>query len=405
MADRGIRSSRDFLSNLLPSLVVTTRTGLGSRVFVFSSRSQVAVGVFAAVVLVWLVISTLLATTQLLGLAGRESTKGGPFSTHLDELRNQTTELFATNASLRRQIETALDLVFEQVSMQGNAGIDASEALALDSIRTSAFEIEYLLAALARSNENLDKANAEIASLRNENARLGMEVDLEHERTSRLLNQIVESVAAASNGLEEVFSSVGLSPKSLRRAVRDNYSGQGGNDSVEMYFQSLDPNYAHEIDLETESLVSTFNRLTENRIAFLSLPFARPVKRAFRYTSRFGYRMHPISNLRHHHSGLDFAAPKGTSVYATGSGTVVHAGWSGGYGYLVKIRHMGNVETYFAHLTKISVKLGQQVSITDRIGDMGSTGDSTGPHLHYEVRVNEKPVDPFIFIRAAANVF
>lgn len=84
---------------------------------------------------------------------------------------------------------------------------------------------------------------------------------------------------------------------------------------------------------------------------------------------------------------------------------IIHAGWSSGYGRLIKIQHAFGIETRYAHLSKIRVKVGQRVSRGDRIGDMGNTGRSTGTHLHYEVRVGGKPQNPMTYIKAANDVF
>ena len=105
-------------------------------------------------------------------------------------------------------------------------------------------------------------------------------------------------------------------------------------------------------------------------------------------TSRFGYRR------RGSHTGLDIATSAGTPIRAAASGTVVHAGWSGGYGYLVKIQHTDSIQTYYAHCSKIYVSVGQYVNQGDIISAVGSTGNSTGPHLHLEIRVNNTPLNP-----------
>ena len=135
------------------------------------------------------------------------------------------------------------------------------------------------------------------------------------------------------------------------------------------------------------------------RIAAAKAPFAQPVKDKFRFTSGFGQRWGRL------HAGTDFAAPIGTPVYSTADGVVVSAGWASGYGRLIKIQHEFGIETRYAHLNKIGVKVGQRVSRGERIGDMGNSGRSTGPHLHYEVRVGGTPVNPMTYIRAGQDVF
>jgi murein DD-endopeptidase MepM/ murein hydrolase activator NlpD len=113
-----------------------------------------------------------------------------------------------------------------------------------------------------------------------------------------------------------------------------------------------------------------------------------------RVSSAYGPRTHPVSGERHEHSGIDFAAPAGSPVRAAGTGTVAFAGPKGGYGNLVVIRHPDGAETYYAHQRDLAVRTGQAVRAGDVIGTVGSTGRSTGPHLHFELRRAGRPVDP-----------
>jgi murein DD-endopeptidase MepM/ murein hydrolase activator NlpD len=105
------------------------------------------------------------------------------------------------------------------------------------------------------------------------------------------------------------------------------------------------------------------------------------------------------------HRGTDFAARSGTPIYATAEGVVTRAEWWGGYGRVVYVKHAFGIETRYAHMAKIRVKKGERVSRGQRIGDMGNSGKSTGTHLHYEVRVNGKDVNPMIYIKAGRDVF
>jgi len=113
-----------------------------------------------------------------------------------------------------------------------------------------------------------------------------------------------------------------------------------------------------------------------------------------RVSSEFGTRSHPISGERHQHTGIDFAAPAGSPVRAAQAGTVTFAGERGGYGNLVIIRHPDGAETYYAHQRDLSVRTGQAVEAGQAIGTVGSTGRSTGPHLHFELRRGGRPTDP-----------
>jgi len=117
-------------------------------------------------------------------------------------------------------------------------------------------------------------------------------------------------------------------------------------------------------------------------------------------TSGFGYRRSPFDASREFHAGIDVAAPRGTAVHATAAGTVRMASWNGGYGNVIFLDHGFGYVTVYAHLSRISVRVGQIVEKGQVIGLVGSTGRSTGPHLHYEVRVGGATVNPMRFLEA-----
>jgi murein DD-endopeptidase MepM/ murein hydrolase activator NlpD len=112
-----------------------------------------------------------------------------------------------------------------------------------------------------------------------------------------------------------------------------------------------------------------------------------PLMNPARITSRFGWRTHPLTGTRRFHSGIDIGAPTGTPVVATGTGTVISAGWNGGYGKAIIIQHNDVQQTLYGHLSEISVQPGQVIEQGTVIGLVGSTGNSTGPHLHFETRM------------------
>jgi murein DD-endopeptidase MepM/ murein hydrolase activator NlpD len=125
----------------------------------------------------------------------------------------------------------------------------------------------------------------------------------------------------------------------------------------------------------------------------VSVPSIAPVH-GFRLTSSYGMREHPILGGEHMHKGLDLAVAAGTPVYAPADGVVEKASWFSSYGNFIEIAHGGNMETRYGHLSGYNVVEGQQVHKGDVIGYVGSTGRSTGPHLHYEVRIGGEAVDP-----------
>ncbi len=124
-----------------------------------------------------------------------------------------------------------------------------------------------------------------------------------------------------------------------------------------------------------------------------------PAPGYYTITSPFGYRIHPILKKRKLHTGVDIGIPYGKSVTAAQKGTVIFAGWMGGYGKVILIDHGGGIITVYAHNSKLVVKKGQEVEVGQKISECGSTGQSTGAHLHFEVRKDGEFVDPFKYVK------
>jgi murein DD-endopeptidase MepM/ murein hydrolase activator NlpD len=133
--------------------------------------------------------------------------------------------------------------------------------------------------------------------------------------------------------------------------------------------------------------------VSSSPVVSVSVPSLVPVEGA-RLSSGFGNRNHPVLGGRRHHTGIDLAAPTGTPVYATADGVVSRAERFSSYGNYIQIEHGGELQTRYAHLSGYAVAAGEQVRKGQLIGYVGSTGRSTGPHLHYEVRVAGEAVDP-----------
>ena len=135
-----------------------------------------------------------------------------------------------------------------------------------------------------------------------------------------------------------------------------------------------------------------------------SVPVRRPLDGEVDPSSGFGVRADPFTGSPAMHTGLDMLADPGDPVRATADGTVKAAGWSGGYGRVVDVDHGNGLSTRYAHLSSVDVRVGQAVRIGQIVGKVGSSGRSTGPHLHYETRVRGEPVDPQKFLRAGARL-
>lgn len=140
----------------------------------------------------------------------------------------------------------------------------------------------------------------------------------------------------------------------------------------------------------TPAPVSKSSTPIDNGVNQFAPALIYPLQHLAPITSRFGWRTHPLTGNRRFHSGIDIGAPSGTPVVATGSGTVISAGWKGGYGKAVIIQHNDTQQTLYGHLSETSVQAGQTITQGTVIGLVGSTGNSTGPHLHFESRM---PID------------
>lgn len=132
----------------------------------------------------------------------------------------------------------------------------------------------------------------------------------------------------------------------------------------------------------------------------VSIPSRTPIE-GYRLTSNFGMRVHPVTGGLRGHKGLDLAASIGTPIYATADGIISKAAWFGGYGLFVSIEHGGDLQTRYGHMSRLNVADGQRVKKGEIIGFVGSTGRSTGPHLHYEVRVKGQAVNPVPYMQSA----
>lgn len=134
------------------------------------------------------------------------------------------------------------------------------------------------------------------------------------------------------------------------------------------------------------------------------VPYRKPVIGNVEFSSGFGVRSDPFLGRPAMHTGLDFRASTGDPVRVTANGKVVNAGWAGGYGRMVEVDHGNGLSTRYGHLSQINVKVGEIVKIGQVIGEVGSTGRSTGPHLHYETRIDGEAVDPQKFLRAGVRL-
>lgn len=197
----------------------------------------------------------------------------------------------------------------------------------------------------------------------------------------------------------------------LRAAQAANQSATGGEDEkfrkLFSSWQNLEAGTVPALAAVAEAAGQaglTASTLTARRIQReISIPSRSPLD-SVRLTSDFGMRTHPVLGQRRGHKGVDLGAPTGTPIVATADGLISRASWFSSYGLFVSIEHGGDLQTRYAHMSRLNVAEGQRVRKGEVIGFVGSTGRSTGPHLHYEVRIDGKAVNPVPYMQAGAMV-
>ncbi|MBB04676.1 DUF5930 domain-containing protein [Pseudooceanicola sp.] len=318
-------------------------------------------------------------------------------------LREAETGLGVVQSTLRRTMKERDTARSEATVLSSQIDSDGAAMPGTVAAATNEQALDFMTNALALTAAERDQVTADAEDALSHADELAHQVAMLHDQNDQIFRQLEEAMTVSIKPLDKMFRSAGMNTDRIIEQVRRGYSGQGGplspiSLSTMGEEPSLDASRANRI-------LNQLDRLNLYRIAAEKAPFAVPVKASYRFTSSFGYRNDPKNGSRRMHSGVDFAGPVGTPLYSTGDGVVTHAGWQSGYGRLVKIEHQFGIETRYAHLSKLRVKVGQRVSRGDRIGDMGASGRVTGPHLHYEVRVGGQAVNPMTYIKAANNVF
>ena len=339
------------------------------------------------------------------------------FNSALEQISLMQSQLLASETR-RRELETGIEVIqstlrrtmkerdalgaeLAQVQSEGDNQNGASTGLA--ALPVAEDTLGLVVEALANTAAERDQIRTNAATALVDVETMAQKIISMQEQNEAIFRQLEEAMAISVAPLDSMFRKAGMNTDTLIEQVKRGYSGQGGPlTPIALSTRGEVPSEAAE---RANRLLDQMDRLNLYRIAAQAAPFAIPVKSSYRFTSGYGYRRDPKTGGRRMHSGVDFAGPVGTPLYATADGVVTHAGWLSGYGRLVKIKHEFGIETRYAHMSKIRVKVGQRVSRGERIGDIGASGRVTGPHLHYEVRVGGKAVNPMIYIKAANDVF
>jgi murein DD-endopeptidase MepM/ murein hydrolase activator NlpD len=231
----------------------------------------------------------------------------------------------------------------------------------------------------------------------NKLTRLESSLDRVESRQAAELNSVQNRMESRLRRMRGVFSELGLNTAKMESGSQ--HSGTGGPYVPVKLRPDASP-------FERQLYRVNLTRAQIDRLngALALVPYRKPVVGEIEFTSGFGVRMDPFVGRPAMHTGLDFRASMGDPVRATANGKVVSAGWSGGYGRMVEIDHGNGLSTRYGHLSAINVSVGQSIKIGQVVGEVGSTGRSTGPHLHYETRIDGEAVDPQKFLRAGMRL-
>jgi murein DD-endopeptidase MepM/ murein hydrolase activator NlpD len=247
----------------------------------------------------------------------------------------------------------------------------------------------------AKSSQIAAVSNPAEAGVKRALLRLQTSLDRVETQQTAVLNTLEERFDYKTKHMRGVLADLGLNSKKISAPLAAT-----GGPFVPLRLPRDATNFERQL-YRVNVARSGYERLAR---VLTSVPIRKPMSGEIDLSSGFGVRTDPFLGRPAMHTGLDFRGDIGTPVRATATGTIESAGRSGGYGNMVEINHGNGLSTRYGHLSKIDVKVGQHVKIGQIIGHVGSTGRSTGPHLHYETRINGEAVDPQKFLRAGLRV-
>ncbi|MBM3502715.1 MAG: hypothetical protein FJX65_02465 [Alphaproteobacteria bacterium] len=447
------RDIRRAHARLFPERQFILRSEGRVRYFVLSRRLQTCVATVALVIGGWMLFSTLYFLAGEARLAIRETLIADLSTTNRNlewELRSSKSRFASATAELESKHRQLVDLLsHKDVIEQRISSLSAQVETVTEEHRDATDEVQRLRreledqrekilqrlgAGTTRSGQNdqrssldhdVDETRARLAAVRNERdvlARLqpkpgpGIDVDRVTDRLSavrreqvQLLEQILGRTERDIRDLESTIARTGIKPERLIAAANRSL-GMGGPllalrgapdqaPATEPQEFEDDP----EFDGQLSALEERLRRWEALQDLFLVLPLATPLESAY-VSSEFGYRRDPFTNRPAFHAGADFSGPSGQLVWTTAPGRVTFVGRNGPFGKMVEIDHGLGLTSRYAHLSRTSVEVGQQIGLREEIGRMGSTGRSTGAHLHYEIRFNGTALDPVHFIRVGNHL-
>jgi len=337
------------------------------------------------------------------------------FSTLTGELQKNHSlvlDLVQTNSTLQQNLKSVENKLQDQ-QMQESEILAARNALKkkLNRIETDMRQLNThnfkLRGNLNTISTNLESALAERNAAHSKSVDLANQIDTLESQISKLHNAQIETVERLTAGTQKsidyvatVLAHTGLKISKLVPNISNSKGGQGGP------FVAISPltEPADRLKADLANLDVTLDLWDEAKRVFSALPLPPPLDQ-YAVSSHFGKRRDPVNNRWAMHYGIDLSAGRKTSVYAPAPGTVRYAAFKGKYGRMIEIKHDYGFTTRYGHLDKILVKRGQKVDYRTEIGLLGSSGRSTGPHLHYEVIRNGQPLNPWRVFKAARYVY
>lgn len=250
-------------------------------------------------------------------------------------------------------------------------------------------------AAVERADSALEQANVDRRQLEQERDRARTERDDLVNEVDAALRELDSETRHTLADIEKIFAATGVDPR-LARSSSHRGEARGGPYIPWQGFVAASAESANRF----EGMARRLERLKTLRDALQQLPIIMPVTRAV-LSGGFGFRFDPFNGVSARHEGVDLRATFDSTVYAPGAGTVISAGWNGEFGNMVEVDHGFGVVTRYAHLSRISVRVGDVLTSRQPIGVIGATGRATGAHLHYEIRVAGRAIDPLKFLHAA----
>lgn len=323
--------------------------------------------------------------SQLVGVIGQNQALLGDIASLRGKLKtaeNQQRQTVQTKEKLTRQLSSLEGKVVEAENR--------SAALA-DTLQSATSQLSNVLAQKTEEESRGDQMKSRVTRLQ---ARLS---DVRQSQES-LLGRITDATISDIKRAENIIKQTGLS---VERLIKSRTPPQGASGGP---FIPLNAPASGPFELSLTSIYTHMDRWETLQRAVQHLPLVSPVEQYY-VASRFGRRRDPINKRWAVHKGLDLAGPAGQKVRSPAMGRVVYAGNKGLFGRFIEIDHGAGIRTRYGHLRRVLVKRGQRVTRRQEIGILGSSGRSTGPHVHFEILVNGRQVNPAKFLKAGRGVF